>query len=207
MASGDPDFFREMAAEAADMTFVPTEQNQARLRKMATRVVEVERRIKELEDEKKLLNVELYELQHKSMPDLMTEVGVDKIGLPESNADLVLKPYYKANISAEWPEEQRNAAFEHLDYLGLGDIVKNTITVVFPKGWDEERQEWLEKVRGLNLSFDPPEMVETRVVPWNTLTATIKEQYETGKEEFLQAVDLKLLGAEVGQIVNIKPRK
>jgi hypothetical protein len=211
MANGDSDLFRDLAAEAAIVAeAMPTEGNTARLVKMATKYVELEARKKQLDADLKAVNVELWDLRHKHLVDLMNEIGTDHIGVPDANADVVLLPYYKANIAAEWTDEAKAAAYAHLEELGLGDILKNTITVVFPKGWDEERAEWLEKVRGLNLSFDPPEMIEAKSVPWNTLTATVKEQVNAGKhlnEDGTPRMKFDLIGAVVGHEVTLKARK
>jgi hypothetical protein len=198
------DFFEQLAAEAADMSSVPTEAGTAQLREMAQRMVALDTQVTLLEAQLKAANIELWDLRTSKMPELMGKLHTDSFGLPEAGVDLVEEPYYKANISADWDDDKREAGFAELDRVGGGDIVANTVTVSFPRGHDNERTEWIEKVRGLNLTFDPPEMTERRAVPWNTLTAFVKEQFQRRGNP--HALDLEKLGATVGTIVKIKRR-
>lgn len=207
--------FDEMAQEAAvDASRLPSDSGARRLATMGRRMVELEVLIKDLEAQTKRANMELWDLKTRDMPDLMAEIGQDRVGIPgdpsnpdDPGYDVVLTTRTHANIGSDWEEERRDAAFEHLDELGAGDIVRNSVTVSFGKGQAEQREEWLEKVRGLNLSFDPPELVETRTVPWNTLTAWIREQLQRGRTEDQVQIDLPKLGATHGAYADIKRRK
>lgn len=190
------------AEAAADLSSAPSDAGMARLTKLGTRMAELQTRIDELDAELKANNIELYELRTKTMVDLMHELHSDHLGLPEAGYDVVLQQFCHANIKADWSEEQREAGFAELDRLEAGDLVKNTITIVFGRNMAAERAEWLEKVRGLNLSFDPPEMKEARAVQWNTLTAFVKEQVKKGT-----VLDLEKLGATVGHEVVLNKRK
>lgn len=201
------EFFEGLAAEAADVSQVPTERNSARLRTMAERVVSLAADIADLEEQLRTRNTELWELKTKDMPSLMTECGVDRFGLAAAGVDLVLGPHVHANISSEWPEEQQVAGFEEIDRLGGGDIVRDVVSFSFGRGQHEQREEFKERVRGLNLSFGPPEMVEKRSVPWNTLTAWVRETIARVLPAGTPGLDLQKVGASVGLMVNIKKRK
>lgn len=199
--SDDADFLKALQNEAASADTTPSDQSLSRLNKMGREVVRLDAEVQRLERELKEANIELYDLRTKTMPDLMNELNTDRIGLAAEGVDIVLGSVVHANIAADWPQERKDAGFTHLEELGLGDIVKNTVTVVFPRGRYDDLLEWLEKVRGLNLPFEPPEMNIDKAVPWNTLTATVKEQLRKGT-----ALDLDKLGATVGMIVTIKKR-
>lgn len=196
------DLMEQLAAEAAEQLPVPTDEGMARARRAAQEMVNLESEVESLEEQLKARKVRLWDVKTKELPDLFGELGIDSLGLQEVELDLVIVPYYKANISADWPEEQREAAFQYLEEIGGGDIVNNTVTVVFPKGHYDELREWMERVQGLNFEFDPPEMVEAKMVPWNTLTAFVKEQVQKGT-----VLELDKLGATVATIAKIKKRK
>lgn len=200
--------FEQMAREAAvDVSKLPSDDKLRRAAAMARRMVDLQRELKRLEDETKKANVALWDLQTRDMPDLFAEIGTDSVGVPgegdEPGYDVVLSTITKAAILADWPEDKRSDAFQHLEDLDAADLIKNTITVTFPRGHDDERQEWLRKVRGLNLDFDPPELVESRAVPWNTLTAWVKEQLRSGNKDLV----LEKIGATHGTFAVINKRK
>lgn len=195
------DFLEALQGEAASVDSTPSDSAIRRLNTMGREVVELDKEVQRLEAELKEKNIKLYELRTRTMPELMAELNTDRIGLMEEGVDIVLGNVVHANIAADWPQDKKDVAFEHLESLELGDIIKNTVTIIFPRGRYDDLLEWLEKVRGLNLPFEPPEMNVDKTVPWNTLTATVKEQLRKGT-----ALDLEKLGATVGMIVTIKKR-
>lgn len=212
------DLMAELSAEAADLKSIPSEQGMARLRKLGVELVEVDQTVTRLTAELAAANARFNELVHKEMPDLMAEIGQDRIGLPnvyENGADLVSQPYYKANIAAEWPPEQREAAFDYLDKLGAAEIVKNVVSLPFSRGQallarafvaavqSPQFVELLAAEAGRDVNdYSLPPVEVGKSVPWGTLTAYVKEQIEKGT-----VLDLPKLGATVGTVVKIKPRK
>jgi hypothetical protein len=120
---------------------------------------------------------------------------MDKIGLPGSGVDLVVDDYYHANIKAEDPN--REQAFNWLVENGHGDLLKVTVTCVFARG-DYDKAEKLKAILVTN-GYAP---AIDQGVPWNTLTAWLKEQLRKGS-----VVPLELFGATIGRIVKIKMRK
>lgn len=150
------------------------------------------------------------EYERKKLPDYMTKVGQDKIGLPEFDVDLVMEDFTHANISSDWEPERRQKAFDYLEVRGDGDLIKCVLTIAFPRYmlWLARAvQRVLEGLRFPNeaspeddeVSVPPSEMEMT--VPWNTLTAFCKEQLKKG-----QPLDLEVLGCTTGKIVKIKDR-
>lgn len=153
-------------------------------------IVATEKRVADLKERRKVLVM-------KELPDYLTKVSQDKIGLPEFGVDLVMENYYHANIQAEWPEEQRDAAFKYLEDGGNGDLIKITIEIAFSRKDYKKAAALAAKLE--KEKFSP---VLSKGVAWNTLTAFVKEQIEGGK-----TLDLDVLGATVGRIVKIKKRK
>lgn len=182
-------------------TTIPTDRLDA-LRDAARGLRDKEAEIANLDERLKEAKAAANEMRHKTMVDLMQEIGVDKVGLPaEGNyppVDAELKPYYHANIAADWEPEKRQAAFNWLDSAGHGDLVKTSITILIPR--DDRAmavsiQHYLEQCN-----------VQHTVlldVPWNTLTAFVREQVE----KYHRTPPLETIGATVGQVVKLKARK
>lgn len=201
-------------AEAVPTEVVPTTADSLRLAVLATEMVQGTIEISRMEEELKARKVALYELKMKRLPDLMTELKQDKIGLPgvgEFGADIESKPYYHANISNEWEPERVEAAFDYLDEIGAGDLIKNVVVMQFSRGEHERAKVFVRAVgafmtamadMGLELPGDLPEPVVRMSVPWNTLTAFVREQTVAGT-----ILDLDKLGAEVGTQAIVTFRK
>jgi len=139
-----------------------------------------------------------WEMESRQLPDLFEEAGVDRVGLPaEGNYpayDAVRLAYYHANI----PPDHKEEAFDWLEREGHGDIIKTTVKVQLGLGERElaKKVESLLQKLGVDYSRDLG-------VPWNTLTAWLKEQIE--KHEKIPPLDL--IGGKVGTVVKLKERK
>lgn len=204
-----PELFEEADAIVA-FTDAPSENEAEKLTSYGRTLFEIDTTILELEDRLKAAKEAKTELTQKTLPDYMIKVGQDRIGLAEFGVDLVLEDYYHANISSDWEPERRQAAFDWLESRGHGDLVKCVLTVPFPRfmlaaaRWLQQRlREMLipdEYTDDTGQHF--PEALVEMTVPWNTLTAFVKEQVRAGNE-----IDLEMLGATVGKVVKIKERK
>lgn len=143
----------------------------------------------------------LNDLYHKQLPDLFMEAGIDSLGLEaEGNLpafDTKLKPFYKASI----PKDKEGEAFSWLEKQGHGDMIKNMFSVQFGMGDNTKAKKLEAFLKKEKISYECG-----RGVPWNTLTAFVKEQIEDRKVK-PSDLPLDLLGAYVGRIVTIKPRK
>lgn len=162
-------------------------------RKMKADVVAAEVVLKNAKDN-------LFELEHVELPDLFDKVGVDHVGVSDDSGkyDAILKPYYRANISADWPDDQRSEAFKWLDDNGHGDLIRSVITIELGRG-DVK----LAKAVGNYLDKRGIPYQQRLGVPWQTLTAFLKEQIE----DVGTIPPLDILGATVGKIVILKDRK
>lgn len=172
------------------------------LRKAARRAENLQRELVDLEERELDRKAELRRLMMEELPDLLDAAGVTSISVdaegnqPAFSAEL--KPYYKASIAAEWDEARRDRAFRWLEDNGFGDLVKREFTVALDR--DEEAAG--RKLAKL-LSENGFAYSVRRNVPWNTLTAFVRERIEKHSE----TLPLDTLGATVGRIVNLKPLK
>ena len=173
-----------------------------RLRGLVMQAHDLESQKAELEQRLKATNIELFKMYHGALPDLFDEVGVSEIKLPPSGnfpaISAEIKPFYHANIAADWPPEQRDAAFKYLTTHGSQDLIKTELTIIFNR---EDRAQAVNLYnqlakRGLTVNI-------RAAVPWATLTAWLKEQIE--KHSFMP--DLVKIGGQVGRVVKLKQPK
>jgi hypothetical protein len=146
-----------------------------------------------LEEKKKKLT----QITMKDLPDLFDQYSLRSIGLEaEGNLpayDLTASPYYKAVL----PKED-DAGLRWLEDNGHGDMIRRVYTVNLDKDSEEQAKALREYLERFDLAFE-----EKETVPWNTLTAFVKEQIEKRKT----TPPLDILGAIVGKVVKLKPRK
>lgn len=137
----------------------------------------------------------------KTLPDMMTEIGVPSMQLAAQGnlqaVELKLTPFYSAGIAAKWPQEKKEIAYKYLDETGNGDLIKTELSLTFPR---EKRAEALKIVAMLKKEGLNPEVSES--VNGSTLTAWLKE-----KTEDKEHVDLEKIGGYVGRTVKMKAVK
>jgi len=106
------------------------------------------------------------------IPTLLSEMGLSSIKLADGSA-VDVKPYYAANISSK----NREAAYNWLRDNGLGDIIKNEISVSFGRNEDNKAANYanLAKSQG----FEPTQKLKVEPM---TLKALVRERIENGKE-------------------------
>lgn len=189
---------------------------------MAEADAEVARLERELESAKEKKNT----LAHKEIPDLFTQMGIDGFGLPdvgEFGADIILSPYFKASIPADWPDEKKKEAFDHLEEIGGGDLIKVEVKFLLGKGENGLARDLANLVDmwACNNGITVPAPIIGQGVPWNSLTSFVKERYGRERsDEFIAAVqqseeegipapvsmDVTKLNATIGQVVKVKER-
>lgn len=191
------DILAKMAAETDDVD-APTEDKLQRLQSMCSRLADMREHAEQLDRELKEVKKKIWDMETKEIPDFASEIGVDKVGIPERNVDVVVEPYFKANISSDWSHERREEAFTYLENEGFGDIIRRDLNFSFGRDSDEAVAALLRATRQVP---DAPEPTEKKNVPWNTLTSLLREQTKKGV-----AMDLEKIGATVGQMAKIKER-
>jgi len=163
--------------------------------------------IQQLQENLRERNKEFSELRYEKLPTLFAQNGVDRIDLQaEGNLPaytVAMADHFHANIKAEWPQDQKDAAFDWLENKGLGDLIKRIIEIRL--GLDEVKLYQQIMTALLKIPKIREHLHETRSVPWNTLSSWLREEYKQGGE--LGDIDLQRIGGFVGKVVNLKPSK
>ena len=115
------------------------------------------------------------ELEHLSgevIPTMMSEMGLSHLKLVDGSS-VDVKPHYSANITIA----NKETAFNWLRNNGLGDIIKNEISVSFGRNEDNKAADYaaLAQERG----FQPTQKLKVEPM---TLKALVRERIEAGKE-------------------------
>ena len=106
------------------------------------------------------------------IPTLLSEMGLSSLKLADGSA-VEVKPYYAASISTK----NREAAYSWLRENGLGDIIKNNVTVSFGRNEDNKAAEYanLAKSQG----YQPTQKLKVEPM---TLKALVRERIENNKD-------------------------
>jgi len=133
--------------------------------------------LKDLEDEIANAEESVKKLKEKAkiisqieIPQMMETMNIKKLKLKDGESVEVGK-FYSASI----PPEKQAGAFQWLRDNGLGDIIRNNITVTFGTGEDNKASQYATLARGQG--FEPVQKV---AVNPQTLKATLRERVESG---------------------------
>ena len=115
------------------------------------------------------------QLEHLSgevIPTMMSEMGLSHLKLMDGSS-VDVKPNYSATITVA----NREAAFKWLRENGLGDIIKNEISVFFGRNEENKAADYasLAQERG----YQPTQKLKVEPM---TLKALVRERIEAGKE-------------------------
>ena len=135
------------------------------LRNLEDQVAASENHTKDLKEKAK-------QLSNFDIPKMMQEMNVTKLKLKDG-ASIEVKPFYGAHIT---PDKQE-AAFNWLREHGLGDIIKNDITVTFGMSEDNKATAYAVLARGQG--YEPVQKV---AVHTGTLKAVVRERTESGQD-------------------------
>ena len=135
------------------------------------------------------------ELEHVSgelIPTMMSEMGLSHLKLMDGSS-VDVKPNYSATITIA----NREAAFNWLRDNGLGDIIKNDITVSFGKNEENKAADYaaLAQERG----YQPTQKLKVEPM---TLKALVRERIEAGKD-----MPTELFNIFVGNKTTIKRKQ
>ena len=136
-----------------------------RLEKMNRGIEKTEESLKEQKKQKDHVSMEV-------IPTLMSEMGLAELKLIDGSV-VTVKPNYSASITVA----NREAAFNWLRNNGLGDIIKNEISVSFGRNEDNKAADYasLAQERG----YQPTQKLKVEPM---TLKALVRERIEAGKE-------------------------
>ena len=129
-------------------------------------------RIEKSEDNLKDLKKEHDRLSGEVIPTMMAEMGLSHLKLADGST-VDVKPNYSASISIA----NREKAFTWLRENGLGDIIKNEISVSFGRNEDNKAADYADLAKGQG--FQPTQKMKVEPM---TLKALVRERIEAGKE-------------------------
>ena len=135
------------------------------------------------------------ELEHLSgevVPTMMAEMGLAHLKLMDGSS-VDVKPHYSANITVA----NKEAAFNWLRNNGLGDIIKNEISVSFGRNEDTRAADYADLAK--SHGFQPTQKLKVEPM---TLKALVRERIEAGKD-----MPTELFNIFVGNKTTIKRKQ
>ena len=155
----------------ADQTEVLTQANDAKslsdqvikLRNLEDKILEAEENLKKLKQQADILSGDV-------IPTMMQEMNISTLKLADGSA-VEVKPVYGASISPEMKED----AFNWLRKNGLGDLIKNEVTVSFGRNEDNKAIAYANLAE--ENGYQPA--LKLKVEPM-TLKALVRERIEAG---------------------------
>ena len=130
------------------------------------------RRIELSENNLKDLKKEHQRISGEVIPTMMSEMGLSELKL-QDGSHLKVSTSYRATIT----EANKEAAFNWLRNNGLGDIIKNEISVSFGRNEDNKAADYAELAKGQG--FQPTQKMKVEPM---TLKALVRERIEAGKD-------------------------
>ena len=165
----------------SSINFEADEQNQLKsssdkdkssLAEQVDKLQKLEDKIKEVEENLKNLKQQADTLSGEVIPTMMTEMNISTMKLADGSA-VEVKPVYGASI----PIAKKEEAFNWLRENGLGDLIKNEVTVSFGRNEDNKAAEYAVLAQGQG--FQPTQKLKVEPM---TLKALVRERLEAGKE-------------------------
>ena len=129
-------------------------------------------RIADIENDLKMMKTKRDHISGEVIPTMMSEMGLSELKL-EDGSRLKVSTSYRATIT----EANKEAAFNWLRNNGLGDIIKNEISVSFGRNEDNKAASYAELAKGQG--FQPTQKMKVEPM---TLKALVRERIEAGKE-------------------------
>ena len=156
------------------------------------RLQNLQQDIEKSEEDLKQKKKNMEHISGEVIPTMMAEMGLAHLKLMDGSS-VDVKPHYSANITIA----NREAAFNWLRNNGLGDIIKNEISVSFGRNEDNKAADYaaLAQERG----FQPTQKLKVQPM---TLKALVRERTEAGKE-----MPTELFNIFVGNKTTIKRNK
>ena len=150
-------------------------KNTGGVQSLADQVERLEAMQKQLEIQEEAIKEKKKQIQHISgevIPTMMSEMGLAELKLHDGS-HLKVSTSYKAHIS----EANKEMAYNWLRENGLGDIIKNEISVSFGRNEDNKAADYAELAKGQG--FQPTQKMKVEPM---TLKALVRERIEAGKE-------------------------
>jgi|TARA_A100001391_G_scaffold203438_1_gene195767 hypothetical protein len=145
----------------------PSELSEAieKLKSIGAQVSEAESKLKELKEQEKYIN-------NFTIPEIMNKLNLSTVKLKDGS-ELSIKKVYSATIKADKKAE----AIQWLRNNGLGDIVKNEITVNFGQGEENKAVAYVTLAKGQGYEPSQKEAVHP-----STLKVTMEDWKNKGND-------------------------
>ena len=165
------------------------------IRSLADQVEKLEslqERLQLQEENMKSTKSEIQKVSGDIIPTMMSEMGLSELKL-QDGSHLKVSTSYRATIT----EANKETAFNWLRNNGLGDIIKNEISVSFGRNEDNKAADYaaLAEERG----FQPTQKLKVEPM---TLKALVRERLEAGK-----SMPTEIFNVFVGNKTTIKRNK
>ena len=136
-----------------------------KLQKLEDEVLAKEEELKELKRKAELLSGEV-------IPTMMQEMNISTLKLADGSS-VEVKPVYGASI----PVAKKEQAYNWLRENGLGDLIKNEVTVAFGRNEDVKASDYATFVKGQG--YEPVQKLKVEPM---TLKALVRERVESGQD-------------------------
>ena len=145
------------------------------INKLADKIKELQAHQLQLEIQEDSIKKRKKHIEHLSgevIPTMLSEMGLSFLKLADGSSVEV-----KTNYSATITQANKEKAFNWLRENGLGDIIKNEISVSFGRNEDNKAADYAELAKGQG--FQPTQKMKVEPM---TLKALVRERIEAGKE-------------------------
>ena len=136
-----------------------------KLKQLEDELVDKEKELKELKRKVELVSGEV-------IPTMMQEMNISTLKLADGSS-VEVKPVYGASITVA----NKEAAYTWLRENGLGDLIKNEITVSFGRNEDNKASDYADLAKGQG--YEPVQKLKVEPM---TLKALVRERLESGQE-------------------------
>ena len=178
------------------------EQDQENVLQKTTNIQSLADQVEKLEDLNKRLELQEENIKNTKkqidnisgevIPTMMSEMGLSHLKLMDGSS-VDVKPNYSASISIA----NREAAFGWLRNNGLGDIIKNEISVSFGRNEDNKAADYANLAE--SQGYQPQQKLKVEPM---TLKALVRERIEAGK-----VMPTEIFNVFVGNKTTIKRNK
>ena len=132
----------------------------------------MEDQLKIMEEALKTRKKEIDRISGEVIPTMLSEMGLSQLKLADGSS-VDVRPFYSATISAQ----NKDRAYNWLRTNGLGDIIKNEISVSFGRNEDNKAANYAELAK--SNGYQPTQKLKVEPM---TLKALVRERIEAGKE-------------------------
>jgi len=179
--------FEEDQTEILDKT--------SNINKLANKIKEMQAIQKDIEQNEEYLKQKKKDLEQISgevIPTMLTEMGLSYLKLADGSSVEV-----KTNYSATITQANKEKAFNWLRENGLGDIIKNELTVSFGRNEDNKAASYVDLAKGQG--YQPTQKLKVEPM---TLKALVRERIEAGKP-----VPTEIFSVFIGNKTTIKRKQ